>query len=93
MSSEEFMKIAKQLVEDYEFKNDELMINNVGEPKAYIVWFAYELGHMKALLSTQLPNHMYYEVTYNSNKNEIYFDAYHKLENISYNIHEVNINE
>lgn len=35
----------------------------------------------KALLSTTLLDGMYYELIYNGNKNEIYFDAYKKFEN------------
>ena len=50
--------------------------------EVYIVWFGYTLGHWKALLSTTLPDGMYYEVTYNSIKRETYIDAYKKFENI-----------
>lgn len=89
MKSEKFMEIAKDLVKEYELKNNRIMTKEYGEPKPYIVWFAYELGHMKALLSTQLPNHMYYEVTYNSSLDEIYFDSYTKVENIKYEVREV----
>ncbi|WP_353960726.1 DUF6275 family protein [Enterococcus faecalis] len=32
----------------------------------------------KALLSTNLFDGMYYEVTFNGDKNELYFDAYKK---------------
>jgi hypothetical protein len=34
---------------------------------------------MKALLSTSLPDGRYYEVTYNSEKKEMYVDCYAKL--------------
>jgi len=47
----------------------------------YVVWFAKTLQHAKALLSTPLPDGMYYEITYNGTKNEFYFDAYKKFEN------------
>lgn len=47
----------------------------------FVVWNAYILGNIKALLSTTIPDGMYYEVTYNKAKNEIYFDAYKKFEN------------
>ena len=33
------------------------------------------------LLSTTLPDGMYYEVTYNKAKDEFYLDAYKKFEN------------
>jgi hypothetical protein len=50
--------------------------------ETYVVWFTYILGNWKALVSTTLPDGMYYEVTYNTSKNEIYLDAYKKFDNI-----------
>lgn len=50
----------------------------------YIVWFSKTLQNWKALVSTNLPDGMYYEVTYNGDKNEIYLDAYKKFQNIKY---------
>ena len=47
----------------------------------YVVWQTKVLQNWKALLSTNLPDGMYYECTYNGDKNEIYFDAYKKFEN------------
>ena len=47
----------------------------------FVVWNCKTLQNNKALLSTTLFDGMYYEVTYNGDKNEIYFDAYKKFEN------------
>lgn len=47
----------------------------------YVVWSCKTLGNNKALLSTNVPDGMYYEITYNGAKNEAYFDAYKKWEN------------
>lgn len=52
------------------------------EYDVYVVWFAYVLGGWKALVSTTLPDQMYYEVTYNKEKKETYLDAYKKFDNI-----------
>lgn len=52
--------------------------------EVFVVWNAYILGNAKALLSTTLPDGMYYEITYNKSKNEIYLDAYKKFENICF---------
>lgn len=49
----------------------------------YVVWFCKTLQNWKALLSTTLPDQMYYEVTHNGDKSETYIDAYKKFENIS----------
>lgn len=47
----------------------------------YVVWYSKTLQNAKALLSTTLSDGMYYELTYNGNKGELYFDAYKKFEN------------
>lgn len=47
----------------------------------YIVWSCKVLQHAKALISTELPDKMYYECTYNGDKDEVYLDAYVKLDN------------
>ena len=48
----------------------------------YVVWFCKTLQNWKALLSTTLPDDMYYEVTYNGDKKEAYLDAYKKRQNL-----------
>lgn len=48
----------------------------------FVVWFCYILGGWKALLSTTLPDGMYYEVTYNKEQRETYLDAYTKLNSV-----------
>lgn len=47
----------------------------------FCVWYNYTLGNWKALISTTVPDGMYYEVTYNKEKREMYLDAYKKWEN------------
>lgn len=48
----------------------------------YVVWFSKTLQNWKALISTTLPDEMYYEVTYNGEKQETYLDAYKKFDNV-----------
>ena len=47
----------------------------------YLVWCWKTLRNWKALISTTLPDGMYYECTFNGDKNEMYLDAYKKFEN------------
>lgn len=47
----------------------------------YVVWHCKTLQNWKTLVSTTLPDGMYYEVTCNGDKNEVYLDAYKKFEN------------
>lgn len=71
----------------YNYVQDHLDISDdihlLGED-VYVVWFCKTLQNWKALLSTNLPDGMYYEVTYNGDKDEYYLDAYKKFENIRY---------
>ena len=48
----------------------------------YVVWQGCVLGNFKWLISSTLPDGMYYEVTYNRDKREFYLDAYKKFENV-----------
>lgn len=47
----------------------------------YVVWSCKTLQNNKALLSTTVADGMYYEITFNGDKNEMYFDAYKKWKN------------
>ena len=43
-----------------------------------MVWCCKTLQNNKALLGTTLRDGMYYEMTYNGDKNELYMDIYKK---------------
>lgn len=49
--------------------------------EVYVVWKCKTLQNWKFLVSSSLPDGMYYEVTYNGDKEEWYLDAYKKFEN------------
>lgn len=51
--------------------------------EVYVVWFSKTLQNWKALVSTTLPDGMYYEVTHNGDKGETYLDAYKKFDNVT----------
>ena len=42
----------------------------------YIVWWSKTLQNWKAPVSTTVSDEMYYEVTYNGDKQETYIDAF-----------------
>lgn len=48
----------------------------------YIVWFSKTLQNWKALVSTSVPDGMYYEVTYHGDEKITYLDAYKKFDNV-----------
>lgn len=82
MGSKEFLDECKELVRSYAqahvdvADNVSLTLDNV-----FVVWYCKTLQNHKALLSTSLFDGMYYELTYNGDKKELYFDAYKKFEN------------
>lgn len=77
-----YQKIAKEVVLNYTNKHIDKTDNvQITLDDVYIVWFCKTLQNWKALLSTTLPDGMYYEVTYNGDKKEVYLDAYKKFEN------------
>ncbi len=61
---------------------------NITLDDVYVVWSVKVLQNWKALISTTLPDGMYYELTYNGDKNELYLDAYKKFDNIKILINE-----
>lgn len=82
MDNQLFTDKCKEIVVDYANehldKSDNKQISN---DDVFVVWSCKTLQNNKALLSTTLFDGMYYELTYNGDKNEIYFDAYKKWEN------------
>jgi len=50
--------------------------------EVYIVWQCKTLQNNKAMLSTSVSDGMYYEFTYNGDKNQAYLDAYKKIHNM-----------
>ena len=77
------LKKAKQLVVNYYNSRVEVTDDfEITEENVFIVWFCKTLQNWKALVSTTVSDGMYYEVTYNGDKQETYLDAYKKWENV-----------
>lgn len=69
---------AMHIVSDYVNEHITDSEENYG---LYIVWKAKVLQNWKYLIASDMQDNMYYEVTYNGDKNEWYLDAYRKIEN------------
>ena len=83
MDNEAMLKKAKQLVVNYYNSRVERTDDfEISEENVFIVWFCKTLQNWKALVSTTVRDGMYYEVTYNGDKQETYLDAYKKWENV-----------
>lgn len=73
---EKVISIVKNYILNHLDKSDEIPDFSV-----FTVWKAKVLQNWKYLLSSTLPDGMYYELTYNGDKKEWYLDAYKKFEN------------
>lgn len=73
------LEIVKTYVEEHLDKSDKDIKESDKEP--FIVWKCKVLQNWKYLLSTRLLDGMYYELTFNGDKQEWYLDAYKKFEN------------
>lgn len=82
MNEKEFVALVKKTVANYtNRKLDKTDGRKITEEDVFIVWQCKTLQNNKALASTTLFDGMYYELTYNGNKQEMYVDAYKKWEN------------
>ena len=82
MTEKKFFELVKKLVADYTNEHlDKSDGKQITTDDVYVVWYCKTLQNWKALASTTLFDGMYYELTLNGNKQELYLDAYKKFEN------------
>ncbi len=83
MNTDAFIAAAKRAIADYFNSHvDATDTTRITDADVYAVWNCKTLQNNKALLSTTVPDGMYYEVTYNGDKQELYLDAYKKFQNV-----------
>ena len=74
MGNKEFTELCKNKVAEY------YKWNNAKNYDIYVVWLNKTIQNNKAMLSTTKPDGMYFEITYNGDKQELYFDAYKQID-------------
>jgi hypothetical protein len=90
MPEQNFQNMARFIVVEYFNKHADvtdsyLLVFN----DTYVVWFAKTLQNWKALVSTNVPDGVYYEVTHDGVLEQTYLDVYKKLENVTIPDHKV----
>ena len=92
MDNDKFVELCKDKVVEY--TNTSMNLSSISHPvhistsDVYVVWLNRTLQNNKALLSTTITDGMYYEATYNGDKNELYFDTYSHVHNRAFKLDE-----
>ena len=73
---EKVLKLVRDYVIEHLDKSDE-----IPQFEVFTVWKSKILQNWKYLVSTTLPDGMYYELTYDGDKKRWYLDAYKKFDN------------
>lgn len=81
MGNQEFANIAKCMVRDWCNAQWAIYKTPLTIDDVHVVWICKILGNNKAMLATSVADGMYFEVTYNGERCEFYFDAYKKQQN------------
>lgn len=78
--TDEFVKLAKDAIKHMLIETTDPTDNiDYDSINVYFVTCTYVLGSIKGMFSTSLQDGKYYEVTYNTAKNEMYVDQYVKI--------------
>ncbi len=84
MGNNTFFDLCKrEVVEYFNQHADKTDQKKITEDDVFIVWACKILQNNKALVSTTVPDGMYYEVTYDGDKQQAYVDVYKKWQNYS----------
>lgn len=82
MDNKKFIELCiKEIIGYFNDRSDKTDKFEITENDVFVVWSCKTLQNNKALLSTTVSDGMYYELTYNGDKKELYLDAYKKWEN------------
>jgi len=76
---QKFINRGKEAVVEY--TNEMAGSNLISIDDVFVVWSCKTLQNSKALLANNTADHLYFELTYNGDKDEIYFDVYNKVIN------------
>lgn len=76
------IKKARELVLNYFNDKRDITDPTLELEDVYVVWFCKTLQNWKALVSTNVRDGIYYEVTHDGDEDRTYIDVYKKWDNI-----------
>lgn len=87
MNSDDFIRISRMLVTEYVSPSEDghILLDFINET-TFVVWSSKTLNNNKALIGTTTGEGLYFEATYNGDKEELYLDVYKKEENQAYDM-------
>lgn len=87
--ADDYQRRAKGIVRNYVQRTVLQHESEDSKPDFHVnvVWFCKTLQNWKALLVTTIEDNLYYEITYDGDKEIAYLDVYFKYEHNSIGIH------
>ena len=90
MDTDKFVKLCRKAIKQWYKENTDVTDNfEMNENDIYVVWCCKTLQNSKGMFSTPNIDGMYFEMTYNGDKGEIYFDAYKKWQNKAIKVEDI----
>jgi hypothetical protein len=78
MDNQKFIETCKRIVRDETNVMLRPLMPEIELSSVFVVWSCKTLKNNKALLSTNVPDDMYFEITFDGAAEKMYVDAYHK---------------
>lgn len=88
MNPKEFELAACTAISRYFNDNADVTSVYLSPDDIYTVWSCKTLQNNKGLFTTPVKDGLYYEATYNGDKQELYIDCYQKLKNFAVKVSE-----
>lgn len=86
MKTEQFLEECRKKVIEYYEENGGLLADLlIQTEEIFTVWYSKTLQNHKCCMGTTVKDNLYFEFTYNGDKNQLYMDVYDKLKNICFN--------
>lgn len=81
MDGNVFLELCKDEVARLFNMHNSINNRKITKDEIFVVWSCKTLQNNKALVSTNINDGIYYEVTFNGDKKELYIDTYRKYGN------------